>query len=90
MKLEFDQAKRKKTLLERGLDFARAAEVFVSVHLTGQDIRQSYAEDRWITVGYLDQRLVVIVWTLRGEARRIISMRKANEREKAYYHRYVD
>jgi uncharacterized DUF497 family protein len=90
MKLEFDQAKREKTLVERGLDFARAAEVFAIVHLTGQDTRQSYAEDRLITVGYLDQRLVVIVWTLRGEARRIISMRKANEREKAYYHRHVD
>ena len=43
-----------------------------------------------ITVGVLDQRLVVLVWTLRGEARRIISMRKANEREKAFYDRYVD
>jgi uncharacterized DUF497 family protein len=43
-----------------------------------------------ITVGFLDQPLVVLVWTLRGEARRIISMRKANEREKAFYDRYVD
>ncbi len=90
MKLEFDQAKRERTLVERGLDFARAAEVFAGVHLTGQDTRQSYAEDRMITVGFLDQRLVVLVWTLRGEARRIISMRKANEREKAFYDRYVD
>jgi uncharacterized DUF497 family protein len=90
MKLEFDQAKREKTHIERGLDFVRAAEVFAGVHLTGQNTRQSYAEDRMITVGFLDQRLVVLVWTLRGEARRIISMRKANEREKAFYDRYVD
>ena len=41
-------------------------------------------------MGYLDLRLVVLVWTLRGELRRIISMRKANEREKAFYDRYVD
>jgi uncharacterized DUF497 family protein len=33
---------------------------------------------------------VVIVWTPRGEVRRIISMRKANEREKNFYARYMD
>jgi uncharacterized DUF497 family protein len=38
----------------------------------------------------LDTRLVVVVWTPRGEVRRIISMRKANEREKALYTRYLD
>jgi uncharacterized DUF497 family protein len=32
-------------------------------------------------VGFLDGRMVVVAWTPRGEARRIISMRKANERE---------
>jgi uncharacterized DUF497 family protein len=35
MNLEFDQVKREKALLERGLDFARAAEVFHSIHFTG-------------------------------------------------------
>jgi uncharacterized DUF497 family protein len=60
------------------------------LHLTGQDTRQGYAEDRFISVGLLDARLVVIVWTPRGEVRRIISMRKANEREKNFYNRYMD
>lgn len=44
-----------------------------------------YGEQRFITVGWLDERLVVLVWTQRGLARRIISMRKANEREIAKY-----
>jgi uncharacterized DUF497 family protein len=85
MELEFDQDKRHKTLLERGLDFARASEVFEGIHFTGQDSRVNYEEDRFITVGWLDARLVVLVWTPRGEVRRIISMRKANDREKALY-----
>jgi uncharacterized DUF497 family protein len=34
MQLEFDQDKRHKTLLERGLDFARASEVFEGIHFT--------------------------------------------------------
>ena len=85
MNLEFDQDKRDKTLKERELDFARAAEVFAGIHFTGQDTRVDYAEDRFITVGWLDARLIVLVWTPRGEVRRIISMRKANDREKALY-----
>lgn len=40
-------------------------------------------------MGYLDARLLVMVWTPRGKVRRIISMRKANDREKALYARYL-
>ena len=90
MRLEFDPLKREKTLVERGLDFARAGEVFAGVHMTGPDNRVGYAEDRFITLGFLDARLVVMVWTPRGEVRRVISMRKANDREKIFYSRYMD
>lgn len=85
MQIEFDAAKREKALVERGLDFACAVEVFAGRHFTGEDLREDYSEPRYITVGTLDARLVVMVWTPRGEARRIISMRKANEREQAIY-----
>ena len=51
MQLEFDDAKRDITLAERGLDFARAAEVFEGIHLTAPDSRQDYTEDRFITMG---------------------------------------
>ena len=72
-------------MVERGLDFARAGEVFAGRHFTAQDLREDYSEPRFITVGQLDGRMVVMVWTPRGEARRIISMRKANDREQARY-----
>ena len=81
MKIEFDPEKRDKTLLERGLDFDRMSEVFAGVHFTVPDTRKEYGESRFITVGVLNGRLVVSVWTPRGEVRRIISLRKANERE---------
>jgi uncharacterized protein len=90
MKLEFDQVKKDKTLLERGLDFARAVEVFDGIHFTGQDKRMEYQEDRFITVGWLDANMVVMVWTPRGEVRRIISIRKANDREKTLYASYLE
>lgn len=85
MRLTFDPAKRAKTLLERGLDFARASEVFEGVTVTMDDNRLDYGELRCVTVGNLDGRGVVVVWTPRGRARRIISMRKANEREIAKF-----
>lgn len=85
MRIEFDPVKRAKTLIEPGLDFARAAEVFAGHHFTAEDLRENYGERRYITVGKLDGRMVVMVWTPRGEARRIISMRKANEREQKRY-----
>ena len=85
MTVEFDEAKRAKTLEERGVDMARAGEVFDGDTLTVEDVRIDYGETRYITVGFLDERMVVLVWTQRGDIYRIISMRKANDREKAIY-----
>lgn len=85
VKLEFDPGKRERTLVERGLDFARAGEVFAGPRLTMPDARADYGEPRLIPFGLLDGRWVVVVWTPRGAACRIISLRKANEREIAKY-----
>ena len=85
MQIEFDPSKRDLTLLERGLDFMDAAIVFAGVNVTLMDARQSYGEERLITFGGLNGRWVLVVWTPRGAARRIISMRYANEREIAKY-----
>lgn len=81
MRITFDRAKREKTLLERGLDFGRAREIFAGIHLTRTDDRRDYGEPRFISAGTLDGRIVILVWTPRGRARRVISMRKANDRE---------
>jgi hypothetical protein len=85
MRIEFDAAKRDQTLRERGLDMARADEAFAGATLTVSDDRREYGEDRFITIGFLDARMVVAVWTPRRGARRIISLRKANDREQALY-----
>jgi hypothetical protein len=83
--MEYDEAKRAATMLHRDVDFARASEVFAGLTFTREDERAGYGEVRLVTVGLLDERMLVIVWTQRGEARRIISMRKANDREQARY-----
>ena len=90
MKIKFDRAKRQATLDNRGLDMARAAEIFAGATLTIADDRKDYGEPRFITIGRLDGRMVVSVWTPRGAARRIISLRKANDREQALYGSRLD
>ena len=87
MKVTFDPARRDRTLEKRGLDFARAGDVFSGPTLIREDDRSAYGERRRITIGYLDRRLVVLVWAERTGTRRIISLRKANEREQARYAR---
>jgi uncharacterized DUF497 family protein len=59
----------------------RAKEIFAGFHFTRIDDRFDYGEPRFTTVDRLDSRLVVFVWTPRGTARRIISMRHCHERE---------
>lgn len=81
MRITFDRGKRERTLRERGLDFRQAKDVFDGPHLTSPDSRRDYGELRFISAGRLSGRIVIIVWTPRGKARRIISMRKANDRE---------
>ena len=82
MKLTFDPIKRDATLRVRGLDFADATELFAGFHKTRADNRRDYGEARFISTGFAGGRMTVVVWAQRGDTRRIISMRKANERER--------
>lgn len=83
MQLSFDPAKRDKTLLERGLDFADAAFVFEGDTVEVEDTRQNYGEVRILCYGLLAGRMVVVGYIPRGGARHVFSMRKANEREQS-------
>lgn len=83
--VSYDAAKRLATLENRGLDFEGAAEVFAGITLTIEDDRMDYGETRYQTLGVLNDRLVMVVWTPRGGSRHIISMRKANDRERKRY-----
>jgi uncharacterized protein len=90
MRTTFDPVKREWTLRERGLDFDDATMVFAGPTFTFEDDRFDYSEVRFVTVGMLAGRMIVLVWTpdpgvTDDEGRRIISMRKANAREQARY-----
>jgi len=90
MRFEWDRAKNRVNRRKHGLNFADAPLVFAGQTLTFEDRRRSYGEPRYLTIGALAGRMVIIAHTLRGEATRIISMRKANARERARYQERLD
>jgi uncharacterized protein len=89
LKISFTPAKRDRTLAERGIDFADASKVFAGPHAI-IDSRPGYPEKRYITPGYLDGRFVMVVWTRRGDARHIISMRYGHDKEEERYRSRLD
>ena len=82
---EWDRNKNDENFRKHGVGFEDAPEVFDGRCLTFEDRRIAYGEERYITLGHLEGRLVVIAHTPRGENTRIISMRKANSRERKAY-----
>ena len=85
MRIEFDAPKRAATLEARGLDMARAEEVLTGATLTVEDHRRGYGEDRFIHRRFSRRHDGGGRLDSRKGAYRIISMRKANERERRLY-----
>ena len=90
MKFEWDQQKNQANVAKHELDFADAPRVFKLPLRISLDERQDYGEDRWIGIGILDGRFVVVVFTEPDEqAIRIISLRKALPYERKCYEQYL-
>lgn len=85
MLFEWDEAKRKHNLAKHGVDFALAADMDWGNALRYVDARRDYGESRYIAFSYIGDRLYACVYTDRGEKRRIIGLRKANQREMELY-----
>jgi uncharacterized DUF497 family protein len=82
---EWDEAKRARNRRKHGADFDAAADFDWSGALVVEDQRRAYGERRFRALGLIGDRLHHIVFTVRGDAVRIISLRKANTREVAGY-----
>ena len=86
MRFEWDDEKNKSNIRNHGFDFADAWEIFEAPLLAGLDDREDYDEERWIGIGLLSGRIVVVVFTERdAETIRLISLRKASRYERIKY-----
>jgi uncharacterized protein len=90
-KFEWDETKRKSNIKKHGIDFVDAPLIFDGYTLTIEDDRFDYREERFVTFGILDGRVVAIVHTESAELIRIISIRKATKyEEKEYFSQIPD
>lgn len=89
MKYSWDENKRRINRKKHGLDFADAPLVFAGLTLTFEDDSPDYNEKRFKTLGMLGLFVVVIVHTETEDEIRVISMRKADSRERKIYEEAV-
>lgn len=85
LEISFDQLKSKRNELLRGLSFNLALQFEWSTAIISADLRYDYGEARYTAMGFLDEKLHVIVFTPREQAVHVISLRRANSREVGLY-----
>lgn len=89
MIIDFDPVKNARNICERGLGFERAADFDWAGAIAMEDVRKDYPERRFVAVGYLDERLHILCFTPITGGIRVISFRKANQREARKYDKAI-
>ena len=77
-----DETKRQATLRQRGLDLADVALIDRETAIIFDDDRQACGERRQVCLGRLHDKVVVVAFTFRGDALRVIWKGEANGRER--------
>lgn len=85
MEIEFDPAKDAANLSKHGVSLARAADMDLGAARVVEDDRTNYGEARFIALGTIGSRVHVLVFTMRDEVVRVISLRKAKPKEVRLY-----
>jgi len=81
----YDPAKSEKNMALRGLSFELVSEFEWETSLIAEDICHDYAEKRYQALGFIGMKLYMLVFTLRAELIHVISLRRANQRERKKY-----
>jgi uncharacterized DUF497 family protein len=86
MDIEWDAQKAAENLRKHGVGFPEAIRIFHDPHrIEREDTRMPYGETRMQVIGLVSVRVLVVIYTLRADRIRIISARKANQRERRAY-----
>ena len=81
----YDDGKNQENIKKRGLPFDMVNDLDWDNALIALDDRYDYNEDRYQALGFIGKRLFVVVFTLRGDDIRVISLRKATKWEQNRY-----
>ena len=85
MRIVFDAAKDVGNHAKHGLSLAVAAKLDWQSALVWEDARNNYGESRQSALVMLDDRVYFVAFVDRADSRRVISLRKANNREVTEY-----
>ena len=86
MRFEWDRDKGERNQRERGFGFDLAALIFEGETIEWPDDRRDYGEARVRAIGEVDGLVLYVVFTDRGDVRRIISARLASRKERDRWH----
>ena len=90
MLFEWDEAKSRRNLKERGFGFDYAARIFLGPALEKQDERRDYGEVRVQAIGQVGEDVLFVVYTDRDTARHIISARLASRKERTLWQSFAE
>jgi uncharacterized DUF497 family protein len=90
MLFEWDEAKSRRNLNERGFGFEYAARIFLGRTLERRDDRRDYGEVRIQAIGCVMDDILFVVYTDRGDARHIISARLASRKERSLWQSFAE
>ncbi|MCH7771039.1 MAG: BrnT family toxin [Bacteroidetes bacterium] len=83
MDFEWDENKNKANIKKHKIAFGDAAQIFFNFRVEKPSFREK--ENRCITIGEVQKRIITVVYTIRNENIRIISARKARKNEEKEY-----
>ncbi len=89
MNFAWDRTKSERNFVTRGFGFDFAALIFSGLVIEALDNRQDYGEVRIRAIGQTQEFVLVVVYTDRGDKRRIISARLANKKERTLWHSFA-
>jgi uncharacterized protein len=85
VEITFDPKKSERNLREPGLGFEMVADFDLKSAIFKIDTRKDYGEVRTRALGFIGNTLYAMVFTMRGSALRVISLKKANRKERNRY-----
>jgi hypothetical protein len=85
MQFEWDENKNARNLEKHGIDFVKAKDVFADPNSVTFRSGVRHSEERYLTIGIVDDRLITVVFTIRNDRTRIISARRARKKEREVY-----
>ncbi len=88
LEFEWDEAKNLANIRKHGISFVLAKRIFEGAVLSRLDRRREYGEERYLSIGQVEQALIVVAHTRREGRTRLISARPASRKERQAYHEY--